>query len=151
MHKLLLRRAKKEFSAFLLYKFLPNCPLDLVFLHFSDFPPKKGTERFVNPGVYGIHCFGTNRTYFRHGLNTFDDMLTDLAELKVCTFSQNLYEGPSLLLQDFLKYDLHSFIFIIFCSGLEWEDVKKRHQKIEYIKSFWTYEFYKLDEPEELE
>lgn len=137
---------KRKFSTFLYYTFLPKCPLDLRFIHFSDFPPPSAFLTLLNPGIYAIHCFGTNHTYFRHGTDLFNEMLDDLESLKLGKKNKYFYKGPSLLLEDYLKYDVDCFIFIIFCFGPEWKSFEKREQKIEDIKSFWTYELYELNQ-----
>lgn len=95
-------------------------------------------DAFYPPDIVAIHCFATNRTLFASGKSVFYRMWLDYGLL------MNRDKAlPDLLRKDYSKNELDCFIFIIFCTGPEWESFEKSQMEMQRLIGFWPYELYK--------
>lgn len=138
-----LNQRKRKFIKFLSKVFTPlhfdNKNITLVeFPDFIDFVVnEKASKPFYQPGVYAIHCFGTNSTLITPSRLIRPEMIQDFREL-----NHNSFEFPEKLQKDFCKYPDECFIFIIFCAGPEWLDFDIRDQEVDRISRVWPYALY---------
>lgn len=111
--------------------------LKLISFDSVDRLPEKFFVQIGYPGIFGIHCFGSNHSCIDFSLNVFWDIATMFSEL-----NDESLEDPSGLLKDFQLYGLKSMVFIIFDYGLEWENFNLLLKEWNLIKSSWPYEIY---------
>jgi hypothetical protein len=138
-------KLKKSKFAHYLHQFQCNYPYQIRLIEFPAFPPSENESLILSqPGVYGIHCFGTDSTLITHALDIFYNLDKDFRELEFRKLGQYLYEGPEKFIKDYDMFgsDLDYFLFIIFSVGPEWTSFEKRSQEVERIKSFWSYNLY---------
>lgn len=112
-------------------------------IEFPDFVNFKYSEdaKLLNyPGIYGIHCFATDRTLITSSNYVAQRMCFDYFDLE-----NGVLESPKRLQKDFNKYDLECFIFIVFCVNPEWDSLEKLEKQCEIIQSLWSYSFYKFE------
>lgn len=132
---------KSEFARKLIKDFQPNYNHELLIIEFPDFPPLTFDEKlkpfYRQPGIYGIHCFATNRTFIYESLNVLTRMAIDYDQL-----NNGFFESPEKLQKDFDDYPFTYFVFILFTAGPEWKDYSKRLQERDRVRNMWPYDLY---------
>ena len=134
---------KGKFAAFVcdVFKPLHFNNKDIIIVEFPSFIRFVANESeslpFYQPGVYAIHCFGTNSTLIAPSRLILTEIVQDFTEI-----NNDYLEAPKKLQEDFHKYSDDCFIFISFCAGPEWLDFNTRSQEADRISSVWPYNLY---------
>lgn len=117
---------------------------DYATLNFGDFfdilvQNKLHLLNFLStPGIYGIHCFATNKTSLRETYCVLRSMRSNFEDI----LSQ-LFEGDPQLLDDFNRYGLDEFAFVIINNGSDWKSSSKREETLFDVENSWPYKLYK--------
>lgn len=117
---------------------------------FDESPDREETLNIVNsllevPGILGIHCLATNKTYLTVSFEVGTDILDLFDRLEL-----DYYQVCPELEVDFRKTPSKEFVFVIIKANKELDDYTKLKKELLKIQKSWPYKVYKDDDSDEI-
>lgn len=113
---------------------------DYTVISFIDFDSLLEQEKLLGltePGLFGIHCFTTNKTLLMYSYYLLACLVSSYDELE-----GDLFQLSKELLEDYQRLRPKNFAFIIIAFGPQFDNLKLLDESFLALKQSWPFELY---------